>query len=774
MVAHRSYLRGLAGTALSSALLLPVTAPAQDRTATEQANTASISDIVVTARRKEERLQDVPVAVTAFSGDALARANINRVDDLMTKTPGLTVQPASFGRAAVSFGIRSQRQYLTYLTVDQSVGVYMDEVFQSRSNGLNSTLFDLESVQVLKGPQGTLFGRNTPGGAILFTSARPTDQFEGFARLAAGNYNLRRGEGAINVPLADSLQLRIAGSFSKHDGYTRNLNGPALDDEDTSAYRASLNFEPSDRLRNLLIVSGMRQVEHGQAYKALPLLPVFDAYLRAQPSRAATFAARDPVLAQLANLPYRTVSIRQRDPGIRLHSFNIANTTEFDLSDSVLVKNIFGYRSLHSFNRFDFDGTPANLFVSEEQLQAKQYSNELQVQASAFDKSLEIIAGLFYFRESGDNRQVTNARASGGIARNTSYAGFAQFTWHTPFIPGLSLTAGGRMTRDERYYNAQNFNPNGTCRIPVSDLNPTVVISPCSLINKAHFSEPTWTFTADYRVSPALMTYATYRRGYRSGGFTFAGTRRAEFAPFRPETVDDIEIGFKSNFRVGGGSMRINAAAYHDDYKDIQRTISETRNEGGGSTPFPVTLTKNAASATIKGFEVDASWTPVAGLTLTGFWNYSKPRYKQWQTLTSTGTVLDYSNNPFSFAPLNTYGGSIDVTVPVSEEAGDFGLRFDMYHQDITYAQDVVYDPSFPTAALRNTALGGLPAYTIFNARLDWRGIFGHPLDLGFFVKNLTNTRYLIGAVDLTSSAAVKVGMLGAPRTFGIEAAYHF
>src|SRR5690606_5292589 len=148
----------------------------------------STGDIVVTARRRAERLQDVPVAITAFSGDSLASANITRTDDLMTKTPGLSVQPSCFGKSAVSFGIRSQRQYLAYMTVDQSVGVYQDEVYQSRTNGLNSSLFDLDSVQVLKGPQGTLFGRNTPGGAILFTSKRPTDDFEGYARLAAGNY----------------------------------------------------------------------------------------------------------------------------------------------------------------------------------------------------------------------------------------------------------------------------------------------------------------------------------------------------------------------------------------------------------------------------------------------------------------------------------------------------------------------------------------------------------------------------------------------------------
>jgi iron complex outermembrane receptor protein len=747
---------------------------AQEATATPPPP-GSTGDIVVTARRRAERLQDVPVAITAFSGDALASANITRTEDLMTKTPGLSVQPSSFGKSAVSFGIRSQRQYLAYMTVDQSVGVYQDEVYQSRTNGLNSSLFDLDSVQVLKGPQGTLFGRNTPGGAILFTSKRPTDDFEGYARLAAGNYATFRGEGAINIPVSEILQVRLAGAFSKHDGYTRNLVGAALDDEDSHAYRASVKFQPSDSIRNILIVGGMREEDHGQAFKALPLAPAFDAYYRANGIRLPTLAITDAIRAQLAGEPYNTVSLRQRDPGIDVKSFNLSNTTEINLSDTVLLKNIFGYRFLESHNRFDFDGTPSSIFVSEEDQRSRQYSDELQLQASLFDKQIDLIVGAFYFTEKGDNRQNTNGRRSGGIVRNTSYAGFLQATWHTAFLPGLSLTAGGRLTRDERYFDAQNFAPSGACRIPVSDRDPTVVISPCSLINKASFTQPTWTFTADYRVSQALMVYGTYRRGYRSGGFTFAGTRRSEFEAFRPEIVDDVEIGFKSNFDLAGGPARINAAAYRDVYNDIQRTVSETRNEGGGpSASFPVTLTKNAASATIKGFEIDANWTPVTGLTFGGFWNYSKPQYKNFLLTSSTGAVLDYSNNPFSFAPLNTYGASIDIEVPVSETAGMIGIRFDMYHQDVSYAQDTIFDPAQPTETLRNTALGVMPAYTIFNARVDWKELFGRQIDLGFFVKNLTDEKYLVGQVDLTTSASTRVGMLSAPRTIGAEIAYHF
>lgn len=733
------------------------------------------NDIVVTARRRAERLQDVPVAITAFTGESLARANIVKTEDLMSKTPGLTVQPSSFGKSAISFGIRSQRQYLTYMTVDQSVGVYQDEVYQSRTNGLNSTLFDLDSVQVLKGPQGTLFGRNTPGGAILFTSKHPTDVFEGFGRIATGNYNLVRGEGALNIPVASTLKLRVAGSFSKHDGYTRNLNGPALDDEDTSAYRISLDFDPIPNLRNLLIVGGMREKDNGQAYKALPLVPAFDAYYRANNILNAIRTFSDPVLAQLATQPYRTVSINERNPGIEVNSINLSNTTQYDVADGVLIKNVFGYRHLVSANRFDFDGTPTALVASEETQNAKQYSDELQVQASLFDKSVDFIAGLFYFDEKGDNRQNTNGRVSGGIVKNQSYAAFAQATWHTPFLPGLSLTAGGRITRDKRYYDAQNFAPSGLCRIPVDDAHPTVVLSDCSLVNKATFTQPTWTFTADYRFSPAAMIYGSYRRGYRSGGFTFAGTYRAEFEPFQPETVDDVEIGAKLNFDLAGGPIRINAAAYHDNYKNIQRTISEVRDEGGGATAsFPVTLTKNAAHATIEGIEVDANWRPVRPLTLSGFWNYSKPKYKDFEIVSSTGAVLDYSNNPFSFAPKVTFGGAIDVETPMRSDLGTAALHLDMYHQAVTYAQDIVFDPAQPTQALRDAAIGRLPAYTIFNARIDWRDLFGKSIDVGVFVRNLTDKRYLTGAVDLTTSASVAVGMLAAPRTFGVEMAWHF
>src|SRR5690606_38010311 len=196
-----------------------------------------VEEVVVTARRRTELVQDVPVAVSAYSGQQLEEAGVERVSDLARIAPGLGAQASPFGNGALTLSLRGQRQGLANIAYDPAVPVYFNEVIQARSQGLNAAMFDLESVQVLKGPQGTLFGRNSTGGALLITSRAPTDQFEGYFLGGVGDYNLRRGEGAVNLPLGAGFNARVAAAVTKRDGYMANPStGYALDDEDTATW----------------------------------------------------------------------------------------------------------------------------------------------------------------------------------------------------------------------------------------------------------------------------------------------------------------------------------------------------------------------------------------------------------------------------------------------------------------------------------------------------------------------------------------------------------
>ncbi len=742
--------------------------PASDQTAQE--DTGKTGEIVVTARRREERLQDVPVAVTVLGAESLGSANIFQVQDIQQKVPGLTIQASAFGSNVLQVAIRGQRQFDPYITKDPAVAVYFADVVQNRPQGLNSGLFDLESVQVLKGPQGTLFGRNTTGGAMIITPAAPTDQLGGYLLAGYGNYNARRAEGALNLPINDWASLRVAGAIQRRDGFTNNVTtGQKLDDEHKNNWRASLRLTPFAGFENRTVINGFSANENGIGYKLLGSLPGIG------------FGSAPNVLAELARvgaLPFHSTT-SDLVMNTRITTFAVSNVTEIDVAPNVTIKNIFGYRYVDSHIPFDLDGSSLTFtdgagrvipfFPSREDMQVRQYSNELQVLGTLFDGSLDYIAGGFYFLERGKDRQTTGGQGGitvGGIyqgerityadpIRNQSYSGFAQLTWRLPFLQGVSVTAGGRMNHDLRELTSRNLVANGTCRLVNSS---GVVLNPCVAFHSKSFDRFTYTLSADWKVTSNVLAYIAHRKGYRTGGFNISATTPAQFTPFQPEDVEDYEIGLKNSFRMSGGSGSLNIAAYTQNYRNIQR------NQGsliGGV--FTQTIV-NAAEAKIRGFEAELVLRPTRYIDFGVNLAHVDAKYVKW---ISNG--VDITSSMFAGTPEWTISSNIGLTVPIGES--ELSFRSDLYHQTKTNNSDNNYIP----AQNRISPTSIMPAYTLVNGRVSLSNIGGTGVTGALWVKNLFDVEYLAGGTELANTGlGYTAGFIGAPRTYGAELRINF
>lgn len=721
----------------------PATAdPVADTAAVNDAS-AGFEEIVVTARRRAERLQDVPVAVSAIAGDSLASRSIQQVQDLTRIVPGFTASQGGFGGGVPRFTIRSQVQFEQLITLDPSVGVYFADVIQARAHGTNAGFFDLSSVEVLRGPQGTLFGRNTTGGAVLIKPNAPTDAFEGYVQASLGNYDAYVTEGAINVPLADGLSLRLAGRVAKHRGYTY---APAADrnydDEDNQSWRASLGWQPTDGISNVLVLNGYHANEYGTGWRLTEVLP------------NTPFGNRADVRAFLAAAGDRRIAGQStQTEGQTASSFGLANTTTIEIGD-VTLKNIFGYRRVKSRNlSLDFDGTPLFLYEAPESLKERQVSDEFQLLGDAFGGDLSWIAGAYYFRETGSETQRSIIVPTGqdllrtGLVKNSSKSLFVQGTYK--LTPELSLTAGGRYTWDRRTLEQIGRNLiTGGCSSSLASLPDCVVPE-----RAARFKAPTYTVSLDWKVAPGKLLYVAHRRGYRSGGFNIRANNAAQFRPFDPEVVKDVEGGVKADWDLGGGALlRTNVAAYYQWYSDIQRSVTFI----DPLSRILVTSVVNAATANVSGFEAEAVLRPVDGLEITGAVAHSKLRYNRFQQLLSNGATQDLSANRIAFSPEWTGSGSIRYTHELAGDAGRIVGQVDGYRQSRMQLADL------------NVRNGISRAYTLVNFRLEWNELAGTRINLAGYLRNAFNEEHFTGGIAIGGLGLINKNY-GPPRTYGLE-----
>ncbi len=726
---------------------------------------ARLEEIVVTARRREERLQDVPITVNTFSGEYLRASGINNFDDVQYHTPAMNIVYNSADTIEPRIALRGIIPFESRLADDPSAPVYFSEVVLTPPTGLNLALYDLASVEVLKGPQGTLFGRNSTAGALLINPRLPGEEFGGFVDVALGNYNMHRVDFGVDVPVSDNFQVRLAGRQTERDGFQTNRNdqpgferdfGKKLWNDNTKALRLSARWNITDDIENITVADWGRKTSRSRAAKAIATgLPPFE------PNIDRNLALRNP----------HDVRISAVGPENVEHTF-LANTTTWRLGD-IILKNILGYRNSRSRRVFDLDGMDRIVIESapggSDTAGADQYSIEFQALGTAMNERLDWVAGLYYYDMDGSATQnpvTQNGTLESVDYKSESYAIFAQGTYD--FDNPWSLTLGARQSWDKRDIDLTTFHgtltPNPFCAL--LDSGPD-----CTLSNSESFDKATWHASLAYNFSDDVMAYATVGTGYKAGGFNSRASSSAALSPFEEETVLSYEIGLKAEWLMGSWQVRSNLSAYYMDYEDIQVAVSECLDLGGEFCQI-VSNKKNAGEARYRGMELQFTVVPTDNLQLDIGYSHVDPKYKKWDDIDSQGNPIDRSDTLFPLQPDNEFNAALRYTIPLASDIGDLTLNANVVWRDdqvLTLDPNVLLDSRFRDVAIQKS-------YHLIDLRADWSSVMGSKFDLSLFVKNLEDKTHVVSRSDQLREGRnlFMAHIYGEPRTVGAAIRYSF
>lgn len=742
--------------ALLSAVSLPAFAYAQAVDDPERLPAAMSypQEIIVTAQKRSESLQETALAITAFSSEDLQRRNITALEDLAQETPGVNITQQN-GAARITIrgigidGFSTGQESAATLNVD---GV----VYSRHAAGL-AGLYDLERIEVLRGPQGTLYGRNSTSGAINLITRRPTDSLDGFMSLTVGNYNMVNTEAAIGGPIADGVSARVALQKQYRKGYGRNIvTGTDIDDRDAYGFRGQLLFEPSEDLSILLEAdyhrgddnsSGLHVI--GPAGEAAPGVPL--------PIRGLSLPG-----GMIASDPRDIVS--EVDPRLRTEFYGGHATINWTASDTVSIRSISAVRKSSTNQLYDLAPVaPLTLIRISKQERSTQLSQELQVNV-ATDRH-DFVAGVFYLRERlfGRLNAIFNARLFGGPdlllqgiqnpGRLTTNAAavYAQDTFS--IVPQLRLTVGARYSWEKKAIRNQ-------ASTNVSDpFDPDRPV-----VTPVRMDDETWkSFTPkigmEYDIAPRVMFYASYTKGFKSGNYNMSNLS----PPVEPEEVDAFEAGIKS--QTADRRLTANIDAFYYDYTNLQviKTVDTQL------------VQENAATARIYGIDGEFTLQPFPSrplrMSLSGEWLHARfTRYfSSDPARPGQGDVIDPETGGLAFdlsgyrlAQAPDYKISLSVQDTFDIGGGELTPRFE------SIWTGAVYFTQFNTEALRQ------PAYNMLNAYISYESE-GGDIYLNGFVKNISNKTILgSGSAATALLGAPAIVYLAPPRTYGVTLGYRF
>lgn len=774
-----------ATTALSIGIAFAATpAIAQSAPPPEQAqsdDTGSVADIVVTAQRRTERLQDTPISITAVTGETLANRGTGTIANLGNITPNLvynTTAPVSGVSSGAVVFIRGVGQTDFQLTTDPGVGTYLDGVYVARSVGGVLDVVDVERVEVLRGPQGTLFGRNTIGGAISIISRKPGNERMFSGALTLGSRNRVDARVSVDLPLSEGIGFNIVGSSKRQDGYVRGL----LDDRDLGninrqSVRGTLAYNRAGPFRATLAADYTHIDEQNAASKLVGIssLPpgsptrtdfVYNRNTGRVDTVNVTVPPGAPSLVWLYNnadvpvlgvtpydgrwiTPSLDTTFATGPNGTHLNVWGVAGTLEYDIGGTML-KSITSYRRTSgSFNR-DADGSPAAVLHTQNfDYRQKQFSQELQITGHAFDRRLNYAAGVYYFGETGNDFLTVTLPVAFGVVRNftfvdnKSYAAYAQATFK--LTPTLGITGGVRYTKDEKGYRvpvgggaivngfAAIFGPAGTV---------TPFFAPGSY--QRSFENTSFRAGVDWKPVSNLLLYATYSEGFKSGGFN---TRYLAPVPsaiaYNPELLTSYEAGAKVD--LFDRKLRINTAAFHSKYNDIQLTVYDQ------GAP----ITRNGGSAEINGVEVEITAVPVSNLTLSGGLGYLDAKYTRAPTLNPAIAADQQITLATRLAktPEYTANARAEYRLPIADGT------------NIVAAGDWFYTSTVENDAVNSKFLRQ-PSYSLFNASLGLDFAEGR-YSITAFVNNIGDKR-VIESGDSNYSIGFHEANFNRPREGGV------
>lgn len=723
---------------------------------------ATVEEVIVIARRREENLQTVPVSVTVVSQDTLRNNNVVTVENLRQLVPSMATS-SLLSPDEINIGVRGQ----TASNYRPGVILYLNEVPLPADGSGNvaggpGMFFDLENVQVLKGPQGTLFGRESVGGAVLLQSARPKNELGGSLQVGYGNYDSREIDAAINVPIIDEkLLTRFAFNGQKRDGYVHVLssrdrpNGFDANDRDYWSMRGTVTFKPSDRFSNDLTATYQHFENNGSPTFLTEINPPI---LTAYSAIYSGFLMVPSLLAEQQALGYDTHIAVDGSLRSRGNLLSIANSTNVDLTDDLQLRTILGYTDVVNYRRFDNDNTVLainNQPRTTRRIEQQQYTVEAQLLGKAFDGHLDWIAGAFALKQPFEpfylQTGTTFGFSSDGMQRDriTSEALFAQGTYDlSSLAEGLKITGGVRYTWDaaKRQSRGIGIGTNCTSDPPVGCDESTEVTS------KSKSKALTWTTGLDYQVTPETLIYLASRRGYRAGG---ANGVNSPVRTYDPEYVLDYELGLKSDWTVADRPVRTNVAVYLQDYTDIQTT--RTVFDG---VQFD-TFTDNAAKAELWGAELEVLMRLTDNLEVGVTGAYLKFEFTGFQEDVTEAT-RDSLRSTEKANPSKTYTLSARYQLPLPETMGDLSMQANWSWQG--------------TWDLTANGLGliHVPSYGLLNGAVNWDGIAGGPIDASFFISNALNKRYITGGLPFLDVIGYNQERYGEPRMYGARVRYRF
>ncbi len=725
----------------------------------------ALEEVIVTARRTAERLQDVPVAVTAFSGAGIESRSVATLDEIAKYTPNIRFD----GAAALSGGnynatvfIRGVGQNDFAIFSDPGAGTYVDDVYYARSIGGVMDAIDIDSVQILRGPQGTLFGKNTIAGAVLISTKQPVmDSTEGQIEGTFGRFTRVDVKGSLNMPLAEGKSaLRISAATINRTGYVKRLfDGGTQGDRSAQIARAKVRFEPNDaftidiggdytRAREASAPSDLLAVGNAPGIAGVPFLANYNAFVAPTLNIVAPDGRRSLNPSYITASPFTTWAGGPNKNDLDL--WGLQAIVSYDFGEARL-KSVSAYRDMQSYFTRDGDNTPYVFRQTTNRDDQWQFSEELQLTGKAMADRLSYVAGGFFFQEKASDiatadlavglwpPAVTTPPPSPAVfiqnyTNNRSLAAYGQLEFR--LVPALAITLGGRYTTDRKRYTSIN--------VRQRDLVKFVDVTKETTFNKftPHVS-------MDFKPTDDLLLYASYSRGFKQGGFNGRPLASdAEVTQYVPETLDSYEVGVKAQWL--NGQLTTNIAAFTSTYENIQLTVNQT----------PQNFVANAAKGKIKGLEFEGVVRPAPWMTLNAAVGYLYSRYTAvGQGLGPTQILPISLTSKFVKAPRWTanIGGELHRDFA---DGGVVSLRV-----DYSYYSRIYHD-------VGNSPIITDDGYGLLNARLSY-SLAKKPWTLSVFATNLTNALYIVSG-NVSGAFGLAEASYGRPREWGISASLKF
>ncbi len=736
-------------TSVIALAAVPSIAFAQESAVDETGAALDSTDIVVTAQRRKERVQDIPVAISAFGGDQIERTGIASLENIAPRVPSFYF--GSFGAARPQLYIRGIGTRSFDPGSESSVGVFSDDVYLGRSSGSFGAMKDIERVEVLRGPQGTLYGRNTIGGAINVISKSPTNELTGNFEGGASNFGGYNVFGAVGGPISgDQLMFRVAAWHENRDGYVTNTTtGNRFQGIDNTGARARLTFVPTDALKIDLTAEYMKDGNKA-AFGGL---------------NQGTFGAPESVFfrgsgAASANPDLRRGALSS-DPFLDREAKAYTGRIEYD-AGAVTFTSISALRQLDITDGRDLEGSSLDILDQSSAESSKQFTQEFRM-TSAPGGSLSInglvdwILGGYYYHDKSDRTDSFHiglnsaVRAAAGTPATDvalsdykieSYALFGQATFH--LTEALDVTVGGRYSHDSKQATQAGTTTDGA----------PIIAAPFSTTNQATYKSFDPRIVVSYKVSSDANVYASFSTGFKSGGFQYVPFSLGQAnVLFDPEDIKAYEVGFKTEWL--DRALRVNGAFYYYDYKNLQ--ISRIILPAGSTAP--VSLISNAASSTVKGFDLEVTARPSRNFEVNIAYGYLDAKYSSYVFNATT----DFSNTRMVRAPQHSINVGAEWRAPISDRAeltlrADYALTGDFFHEP--GEGKIIYGTGIPLTAEDGYGLLDLRATLTVD---NWK--------LTAYANNVTDTKYrrTINALGNTV-----VGFAGTPRIFGAKVGYSF